>query len=463
MCGGGGWNPLRNIAETVGSLAGNFFLPGSSLLTDQLVSTGSQQQLGSPLGELGQVASALAGSGIGSDTTGIPQSAGGALESAALSNFANYTGLSSLFGGTPQPAVDFQSDFNLANAPSAGGVAADQASSPTLGQTILGGGGVGGAPSISSGGSTLAGGGIPDANIGESITAPSASGFGSGIDFSGANPTGISNQFSLPGTDSVLGGAAPISPTSGEALSSYTPMPQAPNLQGIISGTGGNDMGTMNGLTSLIGGGSQGGGAGANVLNGLLRGGLGYLLNNPNNQGKNAIEQATGEGIAAEQPYLQTGNAAENTLANLYGNNGTAAQTAAQQNFTNTPGYQFALNQGLNAVNANAAAMGSPLSGNNQEAINNYAQGAASQNYNNYVNQLQNMAGGGANAASSIGNLAMTGAGGVAGVGQNNANNQNAAIGQALNGLFPTGLTLQQLLGGGGNNNGGGLLSLLGV
>lgn len=67
----------------------------------------------------------------------------------------------------------------------------------------------------------------------------------------------------------------------------------------------------------------------------------------------------------------------------------TAAQAAA------TPGYQFALEQGLNAVQSSAAAQGNLLSGGTMKALNNYAQGMASTNYqqtyNNAFNQyLQN-------------------------------------------------------------------------
>ena len=52
---------LRDTIESVASVAGNYFLPGSSLLTDQLASKGSQAQLGSTLGGIAQLGSGLAG------------------------------------------------------------------------------------------------------------------------------------------------------------------------------------------------------------------------------------------------------------------------------------------------------------------------------------------------------------------------------------------------------------------
>ena len=51
---------LRDTFESAASVAGNYFLPGSGLITSQLVSSGAQDQLHSPLGQL-----AMIGSGVG--------------------------------------------------------------------------------------------------------------------------------------------------------------------------------------------------------------------------------------------------------------------------------------------------------------------------------------------------------------------------------------------------------------
>lgn len=455
---GGGLGGLGGGLASGGSLSNDLVGAGLGAVGGGIYGDGglanSLTDVGNSIG--GLAGDATLGSDIGSGLSGIGNSIG-----SGLSQFNQASGLSSLLGGTAEPTPDFQSDFNLYNTPTAGATAAGQASTPALGQTVLGG--AGGSPSIASGGATL-----PSTVGGESIAAPSAFGASNdsqlGFNLAGNPSNNIGSQFSFQGADNALGSAPALSPTTGLAApTAVGQVSSVPDLQGIITGnpSGGSNMGLLSGLGSPAGGAAPS--AGTNVLNGLLRGGLGYLLNNSNTQGANAINSATQAGQALYQPYLQAGNQAEGTLANLYGNNGQSAQTAAQQNFANTPGYQFALNQGLNAVNANAAAMGNPLSGNNEQAINNYAQGAASQNYNNYVNQLQNMASGGANAATGSANLGLTGAGGIAGIGQNNANNQNSAIAQGLNGLFPTGLNLQQLLGQGANNGSGGLLSLLGL
>lgn len=59
------WTSFRDSVESAASVAGNFFLPGSGLLTSHLTSKGSQNQLGSTLGQI-----ALLGSGVGGGLSG---------------------------------------------------------------------------------------------------------------------------------------------------------------------------------------------------------------------------------------------------------------------------------------------------------------------------------------------------------------------------------------------------------
>jgi hypothetical protein len=67
--------------------------------------------------------------------------------------------------------------------------------------------------------------------------------------------------------------------------------------------------------------------------------------------------------------------------------------------FKETPGYKFALGQGLDAVQSSAAARGGLYSGNAMTSMNDYAQGMANQEYGNYYNRLAGIAGNGQNAA----------------------------------------------------------------
>lgn len=69
---GSWWNPVRDTIESGAVLAGNYALPGSALLTDNLVSKGSKDQLNSTVGKVAQIGTGLAGAGVGSSVTGIP-------------------------------------------------------------------------------------------------------------------------------------------------------------------------------------------------------------------------------------------------------------------------------------------------------------------------------------------------------------------------------------------------------
>jgi hypothetical protein len=91
---------LRNTVESAGAIAGNYLVPGSSMVTSNLVSTGSQQQLGSTLGIVAQLGSGAAGLGIGSGITGIGPSTVGSMEMAGLSKAgaAIKSGAAALFG-----------------------------------------------------------------------------------------------------------------------------------------------------------------------------------------------------------------------------------------------------------------------------------------------------------------------------------------------------------------------------
>lgn len=70
------WTDIRDTVQSVASVAGNFFLPGSGLVTSNLVSKGAQEQLGSGLGQIAMIGSGLYG--------GLPTDMGGA------GNMANY-------------------------------------------------------------------------------------------------------------------------------------------------------------------------------------------------------------------------------------------------------------------------------------------------------------------------------------------------------------------------------------
>src|ERR1700690_525595 len=104
---------------------------------------------------------------------------------------------------------------------------------------------------------------------------------------------------------------------------------------------------------------------------------------------------------ANQAPWLAAGTQGLGSLSNLLSTPGQGLLTPWTQQFqaptaeqaAQTPGYQFQLQQGLGAVQNSQAAQGGLIGGNAMEALNNYAQGAASTNYqqtyNNALGQYQ--------------------------------------------------------------------------
>jgi hypothetical protein len=147
--------------------------------------------------------------------------------------------------------------------------------------------------------------------------------------------------------------------------------------------------------------------------------------------GSTAISNAENNVITTNQNNLgninniwatqqQTGQGANTALQSSLGLNG---QTANPSNFENMPGYQFAVSQGTQAIQRQAAAMGSAYTPNTAAAVGQYVTGTASQDYNTYISQLMGAAG-----------LGTTANQGLQTANQNTANNIGTAqqnIGQA--------------------------------
>jgi hypothetical protein len=111
-----------------------------------------------------------------------------------------------------------------------------------------------------------------------------------------------------------------------------------------------------------------------------------------NQTNANAAQQTALSNVtAAEQPYQTLGSTSANALGNLINGGGFQAPTLAQAE--QTPGYQFQLQQGTQALDENAAANGTLMSGNTGKALEQYgqnlAQGAYQQTYNNALQAYQ--------------------------------------------------------------------------
>lgn len=114
------------------------------------------------------------------------------------------------------------------------------------------------------------------------------------------------------------------------------------------------------------------------------------------------------QNTANETPFMNNGTAANNQLAELMGLNGQAPDYSA---FLNSPTYKFAEQQGMAGLDASAAARGNLFSGGYGKQLVGFNQGLATQQFNNYYNQLAGLSGTGLSAANAL-----------AGVGTNYAN-----------------------------------------
>lgn len=90
-------------------------------------------------------------------------------------------------------------------------------------------------------------------------------------------------------------------------------------------------------------------------------------------------------------------------------------------NWTRDPGYQFRLNEGLKALDRNAAARGGLISGNALKAAQRYGQGMASQEYQNAFNRYYAEREAALNPLQSLAGVGQTTAQGMNAAGQNYA------------------------------------------
>lgn len=137
-------------------------------------------------------------------------------------------------------------------------------------------------------------------------------------------------------------------------------------------------------------------------------------------------------------PFYNTGVAGNQQLAYLLGLNqapeaysnvnkevgafGGLSKSFDPNNFQQDPGYQFRLNEGLKALQRSAAAKGMANSGATMKAINDYAQGAASQEFNNAYNRYNTDQTNLYNRLAGVSNAGQVSANTLANVGQNTAN-----------------------------------------
>lgn len=156
-------------------------------------------------------------------------------------------------------------------------------------------------------------------------------------------------------------------------------------------------------------------------------------------------------------PYINQGPGALNSLQSLVSGGPQAAAQLSQ-----TPGYQFQLQQGLQALLDSRSATGGVGGGNTLKALTQYGQGLAGSTYEQQINNLMGLTNLGESAAAGQGQLGaqvaqgigsnITGAGNASAAGTIGATN---AIGGGINNISSNYL-LASLLGGGGGGFGAG-------
>lgn len=118
-------------------------------------------------------------------------------------------------------------------------------------------------------------------------------------------------------------------------------------------------------------------------LNALKTEGLGYL-----DAGKTGALGALDATKGIYQPLASKYGAGTDLYLNSLGVNGAAGNQAATQAFQAGPGYQFGVDQSLNALDRRAASRGMLASGNNTLDTLGTVTGLANQEYGNWQNRL---------------------------------------------------------------------------
>src|SRR6185312_2673910 len=96
-------------------------------------------------------------------------------------------------------------------------------------------------------------------------------------------------------------------------------------------------------------------------------------------QGRDALTTNYAAGLKPYQTLFDQAQGGINAYGDATGANGAAGYANATNNFQTNPGYQFQLNQGLQAIDRGAASKGMVTSGNTLNAEQQYGTGLANQ------------------------------------------------------------------------------------
>lgn len=135
-------------------------------------------------------------------------------------------------------------------------------------------------------------------------------------------------------------------------------------------------------------------------------------------QGRSDLEKYLASSQEYGSPYRQAGNAGLKAYMGSMGLGGAAEKQSALEAFQTSPSYQFALNQGLQQQQRQAAASGQRGSGAEQKALTQYATNLANTEYNQWQQGLMGLTNMGAQANEQAANRAYGTGGSLSNLGQ---------------------------------------------
>lgn len=134
--------------------------------------------------------------------------------------------------------------------------------------------------------------------------------------------------------------------------------------------------------------------------------------------GRQDITGYYGKALGFGEPYREAGRGALGTYEATLGLGTPEARQRALEAFQASPGYQFALEQGLKGVRRGMAARGLSDSGAEMKALERYGQGLAGQEFGQYQQRLAGLAGMGQEEAARAAQMAYGTGGALAGLGR---------------------------------------------
>lgn len=234
--GGIGFTDVRDLVQAAAVVAGNYFLPGSSIVTSQLVTDGAKQHLSS---DIGQAANLVAGASGG-----------------AQGNMSNYGKIGDAAGLTSPTVTPTGAE---------GGAATGATTGSTTGGTMLDY-----SMPTAQGGLGLQGTAALDGTLSSGLAAPAGGSLGGGLGLTASTAGNLSYMGGAQGLTANAAGGGTLS-AGGVNTGLFTP----DNLYNSSIGTGGTPSGTgtkitasdviktlplVNTVATLVGGADTGGG-----------------------------------------------------------------------------------------------------------------------------------------------------------------------------------------------------------